>query len=253
MSMKFPFIKNNKQKEETDVELDHVPEHVAIIMDGNGRWAKRRGLPRVAGHKEGVHAVNKVVRASAKANVKILTLYAFSTENWKRPKSEIDFLMKLPKEFLHIYLPEIMENNVKIQTIGEFDALPGHTKEAVQYAIDKTKDNDGLLLNFALNYGGRYEIMRAIKQILNDVDCSKLSVDALDENIFNNYLYTNGQKDPDLLIRTSGEQRLSNFLLWQSAYTEFWFTDTLWPDFDEKVLWQALEEFQQRKRRFGGL
>ncbi|WP_156289094.1 isoprenyl transferase [Oceanobacillus salinisoli] len=252
MSIKIPFFKK-KQKEEFQGELENVPRHVAIIMDGNGRWAERKGLPRVAGHKEGVHAVNKVVRAAAKADVEVLTMFAFSTENWKRPKSEIEFLMKLPKEFLHVYLPEIMENNVRINTIGEFEALPEHTKEAIQHAIDETKHNDGMLLNFALNYGGRFEIMRAVKQIVNDIDCAKLSVEALDENLFSDYLYTNGLQDPDLLIRTSGEQRLSNFMLWQSAYTEFWFTDVLWPDFDESVWWQALNEYQHRKRRFGGL
>ncbi|RKQ37513.1 isoprenyl transferase [Oceanobacillus halophilus] len=252
MSMKIPFLKK-KQKEENQSELENIPRHVAIIMDGNGRWAESKGLPRVAGHKEGVHAVNRVVRAAAKANVEVLTLFAFSTENWRRPKTEIDFLMKLPKEFLHVYLPEIMENNVKIETIGEFDDLPQHTKEAVQYAIDKTKNNDGMLLNFALNYGGRSEIVRAIKHIVNDIDCSKIAMDSLDENLFSRYLYTDGLQDPDLLIRTSGEQRLSNFLLWQSAYTEFWFTDVLWPDFDENVLWEALHEFEQRKRRYGGL
>ncbi|RLL45345.1 isoprenyl transferase [Oceanobacillus piezotolerans] len=252
MSKKFPFFKRKKE-EVPDLEYEAVPSHVAIIMDGNGRWAQNKGLPRVAGHKEGVHAVNRVVRAAARANIDILTLYAFSTENWKRPKSEIDYLMKLPKQFLHIYLPEIMENNVRIETIGEFDALPDHTKNAVQNAIDKTANNNGLLLNFAINYGSRNEIMHAVKRLMNDIDSSKVTLDSLDENLFSNYLYTNGLRDPDLLIRTSGEQRLSNFLLWQSAYTEFWFTDTLWPDVDEAFFYQAIEEYQLRKRRFGGL
>lgn len=252
--MKLPFFKSKQTddyKEHKDIE--NIPNHVAIIMDGNGRWAKKRSLPRIAGHKEGVNAVMKVVRAASNYNVKVLTLYAFSTENWKRPKSEIDFLMKLPKEFLHIYLPELMEKNVRIETIGDFDALPAHTKKAVQYAKDKTKNNDGLLLNFALNYGSRYEIMQAIKQIMTDIDCSKITLDSLDEKAFSNYLYTEGLSDPDLLIRTSGEQRLSNFLLWQLAYTEFWFTDVLWPDFSEDVFVEALHEYQQRKRRYGGI
>ncbi|CDO02202.1 ditrans,polycis-undecaprenyl-diphosphate synthase [Oceanobacillus picturae] len=254
MSMKLPFFKTKQiddHKEHKDIE--NIPNHVAIIMDGNGRWAKKRSLPRIAGHKEGVNAVMKVVRAASNYNVKVLTLYAFSTENWKRPKSEIDFLMKLPKEFLHIYLPELMEKNVRIETIGDFDALPAHTKKAVQYAKDKTKNNDGLLLNFALNYGSRYEIMQAVKQIMTDIDCSKITLDSLDEKAFSNYLYTEGLSDPDLLIRTSGEQRLSNFLLWQLAYTEFWFTDVLWPDFSEDVFVEALHEYQQRKRRYGGI
>lgn len=253
MSMKLPFFKKKRARQHKRTDLDNIPHHVAIIMDGNGRWAQKRGLPRVAGHKEGMDAVRKVVKAAAKCNVKILTLYAFSTENWKRPKSEVDFIMRLPKEFLHMYLPELMENNVKIETIGEFDTLPQHTKEAVIYAKEKTKNNNGLYLNFALNYGSRLEIMHAIKRIMHDIDCSKLSVDALDEKTFSEYLYTHGLTDPDLLIRTSGEQRLSNFLLWQSAYTEFWFTDVLWPDFNEEIFQSALHEYQQRKRRYGGI
>ncbi|WP_010649259.1 isoprenyl transferase [Oceanobacillus massiliensis] len=253
MSMKIPFL-NNKQTKENDTEKpENVPDHVAIIMDGNGRWAQRRGLPRIAGHKEGVSAVNKIVKAAVKANVKILTLYTFSTENWKRPRSEIDFILKLPKEFLHIYLPGLIANNVKINTIGDFDELPEHTKSAVQYAVDKTKDNDGMVLNFALNYGSRLEIIRAVKQIIDDIDQSKISLDALDDHEFSKYLFTNGLSDPDLLIRTGGEQRLSNFLLWQLAYTEFWFTDELWPDFNEKSFSVALEEYQRRKRRYGGI
>ncbi|MEC5422661.1 isoprenyl transferase [Virgibacillus sp. C22-A2] len=254
MSMKLPFFKSKQTDTEiNDTTIENIPNHVAIIMDGNGRWAKKRGLPRIAGHKEGMEVVRNIVKASTKFNVQILTLYAFSTENWKRPKSEIEFLMKLPKEFLHIYLPDLIENNVRIDTIGDFDALPEHTKQAIQYAKDKTKDNNGLLLNFALNYGSRFEIIRAIKKIMIDIDGSKISVDTLDEKTFSQYLYTQGLCDPDLLIRTSGEQRLSNFLLWQLAYTEFWFTDVLWPDFNEAIYQQALLDYQQRKRRYGGI
>ncbi|MGX4669263.1 isoprenyl transferase [Cerasibacillus sp. JNUCC 74] len=253
MSIRLPFIKKKQRETIQLMDSKNVPNHIAIIMDGNGRWAKKRSLPRIAGHKEGVDAVVKAVRAAHQFNVKILTLYAFSTENWKRPQKEIEFLMKLPKEFLHIHLPELMERNVRIQTIGEFNALPAHTKEAVQYAIDKTKNNDGLLLNFALNYGSRYEIVQAMKHIVSDINEAKLTLDAIDETVFSKYLYTNGLHDPDLLIRTSGEQRLSNFLLWQMAYTEFWFTDVLWPDFDEAVFKQAIEEYQQRQRRYGGI
>lgn len=255
MSMKFPFFKN--KQEETDetckVEKTNIPKHVAIIMDGNGRWAKKRGLPRIAGHKEGMDVVTEIVKAATHYKVEILTLYAFSTENWKRPKSEVEFLMKLPKEFLHTYLPELIEKNVRIDTIGEFDGLPNHTKDAIQYAKEQTKDNDGLLLNFALNYGSRYEIMRAMKQVYTDMENSSLSIDQLDEETFSRYLYTKGLSDPDLLIRTSGEQRLSNFLLWQLAYAEFWFTDVLWPDFSEEVFKRALHDYQQRKRRYGGI
>ncbi|MUK89882.1 isoprenyl transferase [Ornithinibacillus sp. L9] len=254
MSMRLPFFKKNKQSQpENDSELVNVPEHVAIIMDGNGRWAQKKGLPRVAGHKEGMDVVRNTVKAAVNYDIKILTLFAFSTENWKRPKSEIEFIMRLPKEFLHIYLPELMENNVRIETIGDFNTLPDYTKEAIQYAKEQTKDNNGLLLNFALNYGSRYEIMRAIKLIMSDADHAKISIDEIDENLFSEYLYTNGLSDPDLLIRTSGEMRLSNFLLWQLAYTEFWFTDVLWPDFSEDIFKQALLDYQHRKRRYGGI
>ncbi|WP_100010932.1 isoprenyl transferase [Lentibacillus sediminis] len=253
MSMRLPFMKNKQKEEPEQLPPENVPAHVAIIMDGNGRWAKKRGLPRVAGHREGVTVVKEVVRAASKMNVQILTLYTFSTENWKRPKSEIDFIMKLPKEFLHVYLPELMENNVKLETIGDIDALPEHTKEVILYAKDKTKNNNGLILNFALNYGSRYEIMQAVRQMMTDVDSAKLSIEKLDEHTFSSYLYTKGLTDPDLLIRTSGEQRISNFLLWQLAYTEFWFTDVLWPDFNKDILRQAIEDYQQRKRRYGGI
>lgn len=252
MSMRIPFLRK-KQKNEKQDKIENVPKHVAIIMDGNGRWAEKKGLPRVAGHKEGVHVVNKIVKAASNANVEVLTLFAFSTENWKRPKPEVDFLMKLPKEFLHVYLPEIMENNVKINTIGEIEELPKHAKGAFEYAKEKTKNNDGMILNFALNYGGRFEIIQAIKHLVNDMETSKISSEALDEKLFSQYLYTNDFRDPDLLIRTSGEKRLSNFLLWQCAYTEFWFTDVLWPDFDEDVFHEALNEYQRRQRRYGGL
>ncbi|WP_164668965.1 isoprenyl transferase [Virgibacillus doumboii] len=251
MSMKLPFFKN-KQKDKQN-NFDNTPKHVAIIMDGNGRWAKKRGLPRIAGHKEGMNVVKEIVRAARNCDVKILTLYAFSTENWKRPKPEVEYIMKLPKEFLHIYLPELIEKNVRIETFGDFDALPYHTKEAVEYAKEKTKNNDGLLLNFALNYGSRFEIMNAIKEIISDIDNSNLTLETLDENKFSEYLYTKGLTDPDLLIRTSGEQRLSNFLLWQAAYSELWFTDVLWPDFSEEIFKEALYDYQQRKRRYGGI
>ncbi|WP_010530657.1 isoprenyl transferase [Lentibacillus jeotgali] len=253
MPMKLPFFKNKKTKVKEETELDNIPEHVAIIMDGNGRWAKKRGLPRIAGHKEGMEVVKRIVKTAVNCHVEVLTLYAFSTENWRRPKSEVDYLLGLPKEFLHIYLPELIENNVKIDTIGDFDVLPDHTKKAVRYAKEQTKDNDGLLLNFALNYGSRFEIIQAIRQIITDIDSSDLSLDKLDEHIFSEYLYTTGLSDPDLLIRTSGEQRLSNFLLWQLAYTEFWFTDVLWPDFTDEKFKEALHDYQQRKRRYGGV
>jgi len=245
-------MKKNKKQHKIRND-DNIPEHVAIIMDGNGRWARERGLPRVAGHKEGIDSVQKVVRSAVEHRVKILTLYAFSTENWKRPKPEVEFLMRLPKEFLHIYLPELIEMNVKITTIGDFDSLPVHTKKVIKYAKDQTVNNDGLLLNFALNYGSRFEIMHAIKQVVNDLEQGDIQIDDIDEQAFSKYLYTDYIKDPDLLIRTSGEQRLSNFLLWQLAYTEFWFTNVLWPDFDEQLFSKAIADYQKRKRRYGGV
>jgi undecaprenyl diphosphate synthase len=253
MAMKIPFFNKKQPSEHLHHLDDHIPEHIAIIMDGNGRWAEKRGMPRVAGHKQGVSTIVKIVKAAVKCKVKVLTLYAFSTENWKRPKSEVDFILRLPKEFLHIYLPDLISNNVRIEVIGDMENLPSHTREAVQYAIERTRDNDGLQLNFALNYGSRHEILNAMKEIIVDINAAKLSLDELDDQKFSQYLYTDGLPDPDLLIRTGGEKRLSNFLLWQLAYTEFWFTDVLWPDFSENEFLQALGEYQHRKRRFGGL
>lgn len=253
MSIKLPFFMNKQSEVLYDYPEDNTPDHIAIIMDGNGRWAKKRGMPRVAGHKEGISTVVKIAKAAVKCNVKVLTLYTFSTENWKRPKSEVETILRLPKEFLHIYLPELMANNVRIGAIGDMDILPAHTRDAIEYAIEKTSENDGLLLNFALNYGSRHEILRAMKEMLMDINDEKLSLDELDEQQFSGYLYTSDLPDPDLLIRTGGEKRLSNFLLWQLAYTEFWFSDVLWPDFSEKEFLEAVGEFRNRKRRFGGL
>src|SRR5690625_607516 len=250
MSKWIPFFNNNEKVLESK-KLKNIPNHIAIIMDGNGRWASERGLPRIAGHKEGMTVVQKIVRAAVEYDVKILTLYAFSTENWKRPKREIEFLMKLPIEFSHVYLPEMIENNVRIETIGDFDSLPEYTKDAIHHAKEKTKNNDGLLLNFALNYGSRNEIIRAMKHVVHDLNNGELQEDNLDENLFSKYLYTEHLPDPDLLIRTSGEHRLSNFLLWQLAYAEFWFTDVLWPDFNEEIFEQALFDYQSRKRQYG--
>lgn len=252
MSIWLPF-KKKKQKEIPNEMIENIPSHIAIIMDGNGRWAGKKGLPRIAGHKEGMTVVRNTVRMAVKYNVDVLTLYAFSTENWKRPKPEVDFIMKLPKEFSHVYLPEMKRNNVQIDTIGDFASLPTHTKQAIQHAKDETKHNDGLKLNFALNYGGRYEIIRAIKQIATACEADELDIEEINEALFEQHLYTNHLADPDLLIRTSGEKRLSNFLLWQSAYTEFWFTEALWPDFNETLFEEALKEYEKRKRRYGGV
>ncbi len=235
------------------IKKKKIPHHVAIIMDGNGRWAKKRSLPRVAGHHEGMKVVRKIAIVANDLGIKALTLYAFSTENWKRPKQEIDYLMKLPEEFLDTYLPELMEKNVKITMIGKREGLPDHTLRAVDYAIKKTAKNTGLVLNFALNYGGRAEILTAVKDLVVDIKHGKINENDLSEQTFANYLMTKDFIDPDLLIRTSGEIRLSNFMLWQLAYTEFWFTECLWPDFNEFLFLDAIEHYQNRSRRFGGI
>lgn len=253
MNMKIPFLTKKDEKTNYYYTEAQTPDHIAIIMDGNGRWAQKRGLPRFAGHKEGLSTVVKVVKVAVKCKVKVLTLYTFSTENWKRPKPEVDFILKLPKEFLHVYLPDIKSNNVRIEVIGNIEGLPASTREALQYAIDSTKDNDGLQLNLALNYGSKNELLQAMKGMFTDLIDEKISLDEVDEQQFSTYLDTAGMPNPDLLIRTGGEKRLSNFLLWQMAYTEFCFTDVLWPDFSENEFRLALEEYQLRKRRFGGI
>lgn len=235
------------------IKKQPVPSHVAIIMDGNGRWAKKRALPRIAGHHEGMKVVRKITKLANELGVNTLTLYAFSTENWKRPKMEVDYLMKLPEEFLGSFLPELIEENVRVEMMGYRDSLPSHTVNAVEKAMRDTQNNNGLVLNFALNYGSRSEILDAVKSVLNDCKSGILNEYELNEEVFSSYLMTSKHEDPDLLIRTSGEIRLSNFMLWQLAYTEFWFTEVLWPDFSEKHFIEAVREFQNRQRRFGGV
>lgn len=243
----------------TELQFDEngiIPAHVAIIMDGNGRWAKKRLMPRVYGHKEGMNTVKKITIEASRLNVKVLTLYAFSTENWKRPTDEVNFLMGLPIDFFDVFMPELMDNNIKVTTIGWIDQLPEKTLKVVENAIEKTKHNTGLILNFALNYGSRAEILQATKMIARDVASGSLSADRVTEEVFSSYLFTSGLgewKDPDLLIRTSGEIRLSNFLLWQAAYSEMYFTEEFWPDFSIASLRAALAEYQHRNRRFGGI
>ncbi|QPC46375.1 isoprenyl transferase [Mangrovibacillus cuniculi] len=251
---------NNSQKgvqslKEQIVQLKQgeIPEHIAIIMDGNGRWAKKRALPRIAGHHEGMKVVRETTRLANNLGVKALTLYAFSTENWKRPKLEVDYLMKLPEEFLGTFLPELIEENVRVTMMGDSSALPNHTKRAVENAISKTSHNTGLVLNFALNYGSRAEMLSGMKDLIEDIKLGKISTNDITEEKYAEYLYTSHLPDPDLLIRTSGEIRLSNFMLWQLAYTEFWFTDVLWPDFSNAHLLEAIEVFQARSRRYGGI
>ncbi|OMF36775.1 isoprenyl transferase [Paenibacillus sp. FSL H8-0548] len=233
--------------------LENVPEHVAIIMDGNGRWAKDRGLPRMAGHHSGMKAVKRITMAADRLGVKYLTLYAFSTENWKRPKAEVDFLMKLPQQFLEIELEELIANNVQVRMMGHKEELPSFTISAVEEAIVKTANNTGLVLNFALNYGSRMEMLDAVKNIAAEVQQGRLAIDDIDDKVMADRLLTSGMPDPDLLIRTSGELRLSNFMMWQLAYSELWFTDVYWPEFTETHFQEAILEYQRRARRYGGL
>jgi undecaprenyl diphosphate synthase len=247
-------IKSSTLRERIIQTKQHsVPSHVAIIMDGNGRWAKKRALPRVAGHHEGMKVVRKITRLANELGIKALTLYAFSTENWKRPKTEVEYLMKLPEEFLGTFLPELIEENVQVKMMGHKEQLPSFTLNAIEKAMEETKNNTGLILNFALNYGSRVEIIDAVKHVLKDYKSGIMNENDLTEDVFSSYLMTSKLEDPDLLIRTSGEIRLSNFMLWQLAYSEFWFTDTLWPDFKEEDLLDAVNAFQNRQRRFGGV
>ncbi|WP_017727344.1 isoprenyl transferase [Halalkalibacterium ligniniphilum] len=236
-----------------DAATQAIPKHVAIIMDGNGRWAKQKGLPRIAGHREGMKVVNKIVRKANEVKIDVLTLYAFSTENWKRPKTEVDYLMKLPERFLSMELPKLIEENVQVRLMGSLENLPDHTLRAVMTAVEATKENDGLILNFALNYGSRYEMIKAIKEIATKVEAGLLNTESINEEVLEQHLMTSDLRDPDLLIRTSGEIRLSNFMLWQLAYSEFWFTDVLWPDFTEQHFAEAIAEYQKRARRYGGV
>ncbi|MFL0199904.1 isoprenyl transferase [Exiguobacterium acetylicum] len=232
---------------------DRVPEHVAIIMDGNGRWAQKRGLPRIMGHREGMKSIREVVRVANELGVKSLTLYAFSTENWTRPEEEVSFLMKLPAQFLESDLKELDAQNVKVEVAGEVSRLPHFTREAVEQAKLDTQHNTGLRLIFALNYGGRDELVQVMQKLGAQVQAGTLSPDAITPETIERELMTGSVTDVDFVIRTSGEQRLSNFLLWQAAYAEFYFTDVLWPEFRRDAFLAAIEDYNQRTRRFGGV
>lgn len=236
-----------------DIRQKPMPKHIAVIMDGNGRWAKSRGLARTAGHRVGVQALKSLIIALDELGIQYLTVYAFSTENWKRPADEINALMELMVEFIDKEIDYLHEKGVRVNPIGDISRLNEKTYERIVFAREKTKENQHIILNVALNYGGRQEIIRATKAICRDVQEQKLCVDDLDEALFSSYLYTAGQPDPDLLIRPSGEMRVSNFLLWQIAYSEFWITNVLWPDFGKEHLWQAIWDYQNRDRRYGGL
>ncbi len=230
-----------------------LPAHIAIIMDGNGRWARKRGLPRVAGHRAGINAVREVVEGSAELGISVLTLYAFSVENWKRPRTEVSTLMQLLKEYLNKELANIHKNNIRFRTIGRTDQLDSSVQAELEKGIERTRANTGMIFNVALNYGGRAEIVDAVNEILRNGGKDAVARGGITESEFAAHLYTAGQPDPDLLIRTSGELRISNFLLWQIAYAEIWVTDTLWPDFEKRHLYEAIIAFQKRERRYGGL
>ncbi len=237
------------KKEELD--LEYLPKHIAIIMDGNGRWARKKGNPRVFGHKNGVTAVRDTVEACAEIDIKYLTLYAFSTENWNRPRTEVDALMSLLVNTINKETKTLLENNVRLNAIGDLGSLPSNVAKNLNGAIEKTKNNTGLTLVLALSYSSRWEIVNAVQQIALNVSEGKLSPEKIDNNLFSQYLTTKNIPDPELLIRTSGETRISNFLLWQLAYTEMYFTPTLWPDFRREHLYEAIADYQCRERRFG--
>lgn len=233
------------------INTENLPNHLAIIMDGNGRWAKQQGMLRVFGHENGTKSVRTTVEACARLGIKNLTLYAFSTENWNRPKLEVETLMKLLVSSLKKELDTFSKNNIKLNSIGNLDMLPNNVQKELLEVIDKTKDNNRMTLTLALSYGSREEILNAVKKISDKVKNNIISTESIDESILNNHLYTHDLPDVDLVIRTSGEHRISNFLLWQIAYAEFYFTDVLWPDFSEENLYEAIISYQKRERRFG--
>ncbi|ETN95057.1 isoprenyl transferase [Zhouia amylolytica] len=237
--------------EKEQINKDTIPKHIAIIMDGNGRWAKQRGKLRVFGHERGTKSVREVVEGCAELGVDCLTLYAFSTENWNRPKVEVRTLMKLLVSALKKEYKNLKKNKIQLNAIGDLNALPSSTKKELLEVIEKTKNNTGLKLTLALSYGSREELKTAVKSIADKVKNNIISLEKIDESVINNHLYTHNLPDVDLLIRTSGEQRISNFLLWQIAYAELYFTDTLWPDFNKQQLFEAIINYQNRERRFG--
>ena len=246
------FIKPGSEEEAlvNQINFSKLPQHVAVIMDGNGRWAKKRNLPRVEGHRAGSKAVREIVETSSRIGIKYLTLYAFSKENWKRPKKEVSTLWELLKEYLKKESNVLIENKFRLNVIGQMDQIPQKTKKELEKVINMTKNYDRFIINLALNYSGRSEIIEAVKEIMA---ANEIKQENLNEDVFSKFLYTSGIPDPDLLIRTSGELRISNFLLWQIAYSEIWVTSVLWPDFNRKHMLEAIVEFQERERRFGDI
>ncbi len=234
------------------IDLNNIPPHIAIVMDGNGRWAQKRSLPKLAGHNAGMSAMKEIVKRCSSLGVKHLTVYAFSTENWKRSTDEVSGIFQLIIVYVEKELRELHENNVKVNILGDYEKLPPKAVKSLKKSLVTTANNDGLQFNIALNYGGRDELVRAIKQIALQVKEDSLDLETISEELVSDYLYTSGIADPDLVIRTSGEKRLSNYLLWQCAYSEFVFTDVLWPDFSPEELERAIEVYQGRNRRFGG-
>lgn len=235
----------------SNLHKDKLPSHIAIIMDGNGRWAKKKNLNRIKGHMKGVEAVREVVTACRELGIKVLTLYAFSVENWQRPAEEVNALMGLLKEYLLKERPEMIRNNIRLNAIGRLEDLPPDVFEILKETIKETERCDGMILNLALSYGGRSEILHALKRMFLDLKEGRIREEEIDSTLFSRYLWTSGIPDPDLLIRTSGEFRISNFLLWQIAYTEIYVTETLWPDFNREELLKAISDYQTRERRFG--
>ena len=235
------------------IDPDRLPAHIAIIMDGNGRWASRRSLPRVAGHRAGVGPVRSTVETCARLGIQVLTLYAFSMENWKRPRAEIETLWRLLRFYLRKELPELQKNDIRLVAIGRLDALPDQVRGELDSAVEATSGNQGLRVNLAINYSGRSEIADAARAIATEVQAGRLRIDDIDETTVSDALYTAGMADPDLLIRTAGEMRVSNYLLWQISYAELWVTPKCWPEFDEATLHEALRDYAKRERRFGAL
>ena len=246
-------IETQNDNGDLEIDMNNIPKHVAIIMDGNGRWAKARNLPRTMGHKAGVEAIIDILKEADKLGIKYVTLYAFSTENWKRPKDEVNAIMKLLVQYLKLEIDEMDRNGVVIKVIGDISKLPKECIDEINIAMKRTQNNSGVVMNIALNYGGRDEILRAVKNIIKDQNLGKIAIDSIDEKLISDYMYTNYMPDPDIIIRPSGEQRLSNFLLWQCAYSEFWYSNINWPDFSPRDLRMAIVDYQKRNRRFGAI
>lgn len=243
--------KETKSHGQPETDPPALPRHVAVIMDGNGRWAKSRSLPRVEGHRVGAESVRDIVKTAGESGIEYITLYAFSVENWNRPQSEVDTLMRYLADFLRKETSYLNKNNVRLEAIGQIQRLPEKPRKQLEIAREKLKNNTGITLTLALSYGGRTEIVEAVRSIASEIQAGKLQPEEIDEQLFANHLYTKDIPDPDLLIRTSGEMRISNFLLWQISYTELIITETLWPDFRKQQFLEAMEEYKRRKRRFG--